>query len=816
MFPKRPLLVLLALLAPFAAVFAASPSRAAWPITPDVSWSLPVGAGEHGATADGAGGFYAGGTGTGVSGQSIVLVRVAADGSPAAGWPGAGIVLADFANDRGEVAVVSDGSGGAFVAWADARNGPGSHDIYAQHVLANGTVAPGWTAGGVRVSTGSADEGSVSIVSDRAGGLLLAWNFYFGGGDIDLYAAHVLATGAVQWSSGIKTSTNVEADPSCVYVSGRNDVGIAYLYKVLPAGTYDVKAAFVTAAGAPDGDVDVIVAPSDQYFAGAVQGADNRWYALWRDGRTANLTAYARLFNGTTPSFDSPWPFGDGLPIADTGSFQYKLTAAVDAGGALWTAITILGFSSDDIVMQRTLSSGVPAPGWPANGIPVCTASGNQSVVAMAIDGAGAAVVEWTDRRSGSPVQNDMYATRVLPDGAIAPGFPYNGRALSNMAGAQQSPGFAVADPAGGAFLAWNGGEMAHLDRFGALGDVSPRIASVRDVAGDQGGQVRLQWNAAPYDAEPAASIASYWVWRSTPLALAQQAVANGAHWLEPGATDADAAASATAGSGLFMPDENATSAYAWEFVASLPASLFPTYSYVAATTGDSSSAGVRNTAFLVQARSNLTGVFWSSAPDSGHSVDNLAPAAPSPFSGLYSGGSASLVWGAPGDPDIAGYRLYRGTTPGFVPGPANFVTETASLSAVDAAGAPYWYKVAAVDVHGNVSPFATTLPLGTLDSPGDALPTEVALAPLGANPWRGGALSLRFDLPRAARASLAVFDVSGRLVRTLAGGDLPAGRHLAAWDGADANGHALPNGVYLVRLSTDERRITRRVTRLR
>ena len=60
------------------------------------------------------------------------------------------------------------------------------------------------------------------------------------------------------------------------------------------------------------------------------------------------------------------------------------------------------------------------------------------------------------------------------------------------------------------------------------------------------------------------------------------------------------------------------------------------------------------------------------------------------------------------------------------------------------------------------------------------------------------------------------MYDVSGRLVRTLTGGDQPAGRHVAAWDGADANGRALPNGIYLVRLSTDGRQITRRVTRLR
>ncbi len=815
MTPKRPLFALLALLAPLAALCAAGPSHAAWPITPDVPYTLPLAADDGGALADGAGGVYVAGTGTGVAGQTVAIVRLAADGSPAPGWAVSGLVLADFANTRDHVRIVSDGSGGVFVAWNDARAAAGSNDIYVQHVLANGTVAPGWTAGGVRVSTNTANEDSPSIVSDRAGGVFVAWNLYFSGPDVDVYAGHVGAAGTVLWSHSVKSTSFFEGQPTCLYIAGRNDLGIVYQFKILPSGNYDVKATFLTAAGAADWDTDVIVSVGDQYLLTAVQGSDDHWYALWRDGRSANYTVYARLYDGLSAVLQSPWPFSDGLPVADDGTYQYGAVAAVDSTGALWTAITSVGIYNDDILLQRLLPSGVPAPGWASGGSYVCTAPFAQAVVAMVIDGAQNAVVEWTDRRSGSPTQNDMYVTRVRPDGGLAPGFSYNGQPLAIRAGAQQNPGFAAADPAGGAFLGWSGSEMAHVDRFGALGDVSPRLTSVRDVAGDQGGAVRLQWNAAPYDAEPVASIATYWVWRSTPLALAQQAVANGARWLEPGATDADVPAAA-AGSGLYMPDENATSGYAWEYLASMPASLFPTYSYVAATTGDSTASGSRNTAFLVQARSNTSGVFWSSAPDSGHSVDNLAPAAPSPFSGLYSGGSASLVWGAPGDPDVATYRLYRGTNPAFVPGPASFVTETASLASVDAAGQPYWYKVAAVDVHGNVGPYATTLPLGALASPGEELPTEVALAPLGANPWRGGAMSLRFDLPRAARASLAVFDVSGRLVRTLAGGDLPAGRHLAAWDGADANGHALPNGIYLVRLSTDERQITRRVTRLR
>lgn len=57
------------------------------------------------------------------------------------------------------------------------------------------------------------------------------------------------------------------------------------------------------------------------------------------------------------------------------------------------------------------------------------------------------------------------------------------------------------------------------------------------------------------------------------------------------------------------------------------------------------------------------------------------------------------------------------------------------------------------------------------------------------------------FEIRTAGPAELAVFDLRGRLVRTLAEGDLAAGRHEAVWDGTDQRGRALASGVYFARL---------------
>lgn len=68
-------------------------------------------------------------------------------------------------------------------------------------------------------------------------------------------------------------------------------------------------------------------------------------------------------------------------------------------------------------------------------------------------------------------------------------------------------------------------------------------------------------------------------------------------------------------------------------------------------------------------------------------------------------------------------------------------------------------------------------------------------------NPFRG-ATALRFVLPTAGRASLQVFDLSGRLVATVHDGDLSAGEHTMDWSGRDDSGVSAPAGVYFYRIT--------------
>lgn len=75
--------------------------------------------------------------------------------------------------------------------------------------------------------------------------------------------------------------------------------------------------------------------------------------------------------------------------------------------------------------------------------------------------------------------------------------------------------------------------------------------------------------------------------------------------------------------------------------------------------------------------------------------------------------------------------------------------------------------------------------------------------------------VALRFGLPIGGAVRLTVLDPSGRVVSRVLDGALPAGSHVAHWDGRDPQGRPAPAGVYLVRLETPSGRVTARVARV-
>lgn len=81
-------------------------------------------------------------------------------------------------------------------------------------------------------------------------------------------------------------------------------------------------------------------------------------------------------------------------------------------------------------------------------------------------------------------------------------------------------------------------------------------------------------------------------------------------------------------------------------------------------------------------------------------------------------------------------------------------------------------------------------------------------------NPFRRGT-SIQFETSRAGVARLEVYDVGGRLVRSLLHRELAPGPHALVFDGLDDQGARLASGIYLLRLSAGGETRTRRAVLL-
>jgi hypothetical protein len=81
-------------------------------------------------------------------------------------------------------------------------------------------------------------------------------------------------------------------------------------------------------------------------------------------------------------------------------------------------------------------------------------------------------------------------------------------------------------------------------------------------------------------------------------------------------------------------------------------------------------------------------------------------------------------------------------------------------------------------------------------------------------NPFANSA-EISFQLARAGRATLRVFDVTGQAVTTLLDRDLAAGAHVARWNGTNDSGQPVAPGIYFYRLASGDRQLVRKMLRV-
>jgi len=780
---------LLAVAAMFAAMLLSTLARAEWPH--DYHLVPPLAAGTAGvrqvvdaAVPDGTGGAYAFMEDDRSGNKDVYGFHVRGDGTLDPAWPATGLAVCTATGDQTTIHVLDDGKGALWVCWTDARSG--LPKVYATRVLKNATIDSDFPSNGLALDPARPNaQHDPTVCLGLTGALIAVWEYDFSAPDHDIYGAAITETGAFSWVGSLQASGTNDTKPaispelgalSLAWLQGTN---LVYTRHFLENGSQ------LGAILNLDTNADPLVGPK-----ACPDGWGGTYVGYSHSSSGSFQVVVARMFGGV---------FFAGYPLVSPSSVNpYRLGGMVYAGG--FQAWISFWNSNDGIASMTAISResiGASAQIFAGTGTADCQLAEDGSGGAiLAAQADGGLFIKGTRRNSlfgtpglwgGSPPRLIELIRNVTPTAICS-----DGNAGALVFGTDV--GFGTAPT-----------HVIRVDRWGAL-DGAPRIQSVKDVANDQGGSVRVVWNASYLDNETNPIVDSYRLWRQVPTTSLVSLQAAGAGKPKAFREDSDEPLEF----GSVRIQETATATIAWELVGSQVANAFPTYSLTVATVADSAAAGPANTMYMIEARATSGGLGWASPPDSGHSVDNLPPATPAPFTGAIEGGiQTRLMWGPNVESDLAGYELHRGASAGFVPGPGNLIAATEDTTFLDAALSQF-YKLAAVDSHGNRSGYALLTPGGTTDAPPAARPREFSLALASANPSMGGA-TLRYTLARAGRVRLALFGVDGRCARELVSTELPAGDYTSHWDGRDAGGQRAASGIYFARLTCQgQERVTR------
>jgi hypothetical protein len=188
---------------------------------------------------------------------------------------------------------------------------------------------------------------------------------------------------------------------------------------------------------------------------------------------------------------------------------------------------------------------------------------------------------------------------------------------------------------------------------------------------------------------------------------------------------------------------------------------------------------------------------------------------------------SVTVSWTAPGDDSLSGratrYDLRYSTQPITA---ANFGLASAAVNPplpADAgssqsatinglqSGLTYYFAIKSVDETGNWSALSNIYVKAAPGTAGVGGGFGLAFSAPYPNPARESA-RFQLELPSAMPVRLEVFDIGGRLVRTLLDETRPAGSENLLFDLRDKQGTRLAQGVYLVRARLGESAFMRRL----
>jgi hypothetical protein len=433
----------------------------------------------------------------------LYVQRLNADGTVASGWPAAGAPCSMAPGSQSVPQIAGDGSGGVFAVWEDGRSGT-TQRLYAQHLSPLGVPVAGWPAHGLPVCIKAGTQRSARVVADGSGGIFIVWEDYRTP-QSRIVAQHLLGDGsfAPGWADTgrvVAPSVGGQVSPSAVadgagglYVTWSDGRGGAPT--LIDIYAQRLRGDASTAPGWPESGVAVCTETGAQDRPGVVADGTGSAYVAWTDPRSGTYNIYAQRLtgagtlspgwpeNGTSVSSAGPGHFD---PVLTSDGFGRAIIAWVDARG---------GPGNSDIYVQRLNSDGTPT--WANDGLGICTAPGDQLFARIVPDGAGGALIAWQDGRFAPETR--LFAQRVTDTGLVFPGWPGDGRLVADT-NLVVEPAAMIAGGDGGAYFAWSGVALPEgpgaPDLFAARvrgNSVVPALASL--VSAEVGASgVALRW----------------------------------------------------------------------------------------------------------------------------------------------------------------------------------------------------------------------------------------------------------------------------------------------------------------------------------
>ena len=714
------------------------------------------------------------------SGRDADIYAQRVDSTGSRLWAADGRVLCSAPGDQFLPQVVADGTGGAIVSWYDRRDGAHDdeylqssfqspvawwtvHDVYAQRV--SGTGAPMWTADGAGVHVQPGLQNYPASCVDGAGGVFIAWQEKQGGG-YDIYVRRFDAAGIPAWPAVLVCAApNTQLYPDIV-ADGAG--GAIVSWQDARAGEYDVYAQRVDAAGVPQwtpNGVPLCAEARHQRFPKMVSDGAGGAIVTWEDFRGGSYYTsdiYAQRVSAT----GMPQWTADGVALSAAAGQQMNPQIVSDgAGGAIvtWHSFANGAMYISDIFVRRVNAAGVPL--WTPDGVALCTADGEQSTPQIASDGAGGAIVVWSDQRA------DVFARRVSAAGVAL--WALDGVPVCIAVDQQANPRI-VSDGTGGAVIAWDDWRGTSVDiyagRVNSAGVLQWPASGVA-LCTSPGDQTRPRL-------APSGAGGAIIVWED-----------------HRGGESADIYARRVSATGVPQWTENGEAVCTASGLQWVP------------TIATDGAGGV----FVAWAdrRDRVQDVVYGQRVTPGGvltwGTDGATPALVSLAGAETWPGRVRLTWYSPGAFGVGGtvYRAdpgagFRAVANVFGDGGGRFTHEDDSV----APGRRYGFRIGVRE--GNLERLSEETWVEVPVAPGLALATR-------SNPARGD-LTVAFSLGDATPARLELFDLAGRRIVARDVGPLGAGSHVMTL----GNGRALAVGQYVVRLSQGTRSLTARGVILR